>query len=602
MNERSHSDAWRPPDAGIDRTLVQEAAELVRRAPERLGDVLADWETRHQAELALRLDAGDRLKLILNAPRPMRLVRSLPGADFYLTVREIGPTDAIPFVRLASNEQIAHLLDLEAWRGERFDGDRCGAWIALILEAGEQSMRRFTRHLDDELLSLLLHNWLHVTQIESEDDPDQHGHGLSESGTEEGFMAPDGNYRFWTTATEHGPAAGRFLRAFFLDQPERYQRVMWGSIWELNSELEEQAFRWRQSRLDEHGFPGLDDALEIYRSPSRASEIPSAPRPTDADGLAAPRLPVAAASDSTALSLALAHLDDSVRDDVLHGFVSVANHVLVADYADMGDPVAHRRAAEKTGAFVQIALHRRGDTSPEQAAHTLSSTPIKELFREGYELPMLLHQNARSLLADGWLAGAPQAVYLVDDEVRERFEALLGPRPLYLDADDETQRSERRDFRSIEEIETSGAAVEMIRVAGNLLWSRLPLEEALATGNELHRMSTFLLTLMANYHVGNGLTIAPLADTTTADFLRSVASRRTAAPDAPASALSRMIDGLAIDDELPTREQAILTAFGRFSLQKLYDQCSGLDPGAPLDPRYVSCLWLNPEKSQREER
>lgn len=601
MTERSPSGPWRPPSAGIDETLVKMARALSRHAPDRLGEALADWETRQQAELALRLPAADRLRLILHAPHPMRLVRSLPPADFYLTIREVGPVDAIPILSLASDEQITHLLDLEAWRGDRFDAERCGAWVALILEAGDESLRRFIRQMDDEMLMLLIHNWLHLTQIPFEDDPDQHGHGLGEGATEEGYMSPDGNHRFQPKSEEQAPAAGRFLRAFFLDQPERYQQILWGSMWELPSELEQEAHHWRQSRLDEKGFPAMDDALEIYAPPTRSHCIPTAPTPTDPDALAAPRLPVVATGDSPTFTGALELLQDEHRDDVLHGFVSVANHLLVADHADTGDPQAHRRAAEKAGAFVQIALQRRGDTTPERAAAILREIPVKELFREGYELPMQLHRTARALAETGWLSGDSRAIYLVDDEIRERFEALLGPRPMFLEADDQTQRSERREFHSLEEIETSAAAVEMIQVTGDILWRFLPLEQALTSGNELHRLSTFLLTLMAWHQRGDGLQLTPLSVPATADFLRSVASRKTASPDAPAQALERLLDELATTAALSGRQRNVLAAFGRFALQKLNDQCAGLDPGTPPDGRYVTCLWLEANSAGQEE-
>ena len=132
------------PDTGrdLDRTparsiadLASELVELARNDPESLKARVAGLEIRQQAELALRLPAADRLDLLLHAPRPMRLVRSLPDADLYLTVREVGPSDALPLVALASSEQILHLVDLESWRMDRFDAkalrrlDRAAAGI-----------------------------------------------------------------------------------------------------------------------------------------------------------------------------------------------------------------------------------------------------------------------------------------------------------------------------------------------------------------------------------------------------------------------------------------------------------------------------------------
>ena len=127
------------PTAPADRIadLAAQLAQLARRSPEALKRQIATLTIRQQAELALRLPAAERLQLMLHAPKPMRLVRTLPDADLYLTVREVGPGDALPMLALASASQITHLLDLESWRRDRFDPERAGAWVALLCEAGE---------------------------------------------------------------------------------------------------------------------------------------------------------------------------------------------------------------------------------------------------------------------------------------------------------------------------------------------------------------------------------------------------------------------------------------------------------------------------------
>ena len=75
-------------------------------------------------------------------------------------------------------------------------------------------------------------------------------------------------------------------------------------------------------------------------------------------------------------------------------------------------------------------------------------------------------------------------------------------------------------------------------------------------------------------------------------FLRTVASKRTADPEAPGRALEAFVDRLAEELSLDRAEISALTAFGRACLSTLDEECSGLDPGAPVDPRYVSCLLL----------
>ena len=162
--------------------LVPELAELARNAPAKLGDRIASLSIREQAEVALRLPPHQRLELLLHAPRPMRLVRTLPESELYLTVREVGPTDALPLIALASAPQLQFLLDLESWRRDRFDADRSGAWIALMLEAGEPTIRRFLRGTDETQLALLFQRWARVEPIVHEEDHGKHGQGMTETG------------------------------------------------------------------------------------------------------------------------------------------------------------------------------------------------------------------------------------------------------------------------------------------------------------------------------------------------------------------------------------------------------------------------------------
>src|SRR5262245_49399583 len=146
---------------------------------------------REQAELVLRLPAAERLKFVLEAPKAMSLARTLPDGDFYMTVREVGPQDAVPLLALASTTQLAHLLDLESWRRDRFDPLRCGAWVAMLVEAGEATLRRFTRTIDDETLILLFRSWAHVRPLEIDHEEPTGGHGVTETGDERGFVSPD---------------------------------------------------------------------------------------------------------------------------------------------------------------------------------------------------------------------------------------------------------------------------------------------------------------------------------------------------------------------------------------------------------------------------
>ncbi len=583
------TDLPEPTTSPIGR-LAAELDELARHAPARLAERVAEMTVREQAELALRLKPHQRMELMLHAPKPMRLVRALPDFDWYITVREIGPADSTALISLASPEQMIHLFDLEAWRQDRFDGDRAGAWLAVLLESGEPALRRFLRNADGELLALLLKHWLHVEPLEYEDGAEVHGHGLGDAGTADGLTMPCGYYRYSPTIPEQEPAAQRIVQILYVDQPERYQRAVWDSLWELPSELEEQALKWRCSRLEEHGFPSWEDSFDVYGPPGAPIGLSGVPIPTDRDGLAASRRALMPAWGVPVLVAATDLLDGEQRERVLHEAVSVANRVLVADGADAGEPEHHRAALAKAAAYLGIGLETRGATEPQAVARVLGERPVVELFREGWSQAVKLQQRATELIAGGWGVDHPNPLRAIDPPLDERLRALIEKRPRYVEVSDENLSGEPREFRNRAEIEETGVAIEMAQRMGDLLFGQLGW--AAGPADEPHRLSTLFLTTLARHTVDGDWATVPLPPGLVADFLRTVGSRRTAAPESAARALERLVRALTETFQLGSRDVSIAQSFGRFALERLAGECGGLDPGVPPDPRFVSCLIL----------
>lgn len=517
--------------------------------------------------------SAERLALLLSAPQPLRLVRSLPDFELYLTVRELGPQAALPLIALASAEQLRHLIDLESWRRDRFDGVRAGAWVALLLEAGEPALRRFLRTVDDDQLALLAQRWMRLSPIE----PEVQGQGY-----ERDRVTPDGSCLFLPSIPKHVPAIRRLLALFAGEEPRRYRQMLWSAVVELPAELEERALHWRQSRLEEHGFPPWQEAIGVYGPPTGALASPFPlldPQPVSPRGL------LRLLPDDDLLSTMIERLPAPLQDRVLHETLAVANRLLVADGADTGDPAAHREALRNAAGYAGVALAVRG-------AAGVQDTPLIELFREGYALAVELQERARALVRDGWLSADPRALELLEPPDAESIRGLLAPRPLY-----GGRGVSPRPFRSLAEIEDVRAVLETAEVIGRLWVDRLGLDVAqVIRDSDPPRLSALMLTRQAWHATRSELRGDPLPAEVVADFLRSVASRRTAGGDAPERTMDGLTDRMIRAFALEAREAALLRAFGRGCLSRLREECAALDPGVPLDPRHVSCLLLKTEE------
>jgi hypothetical protein len=596
-SSRGGAGAPAPRSAAEIEVLAREAGPLARSDPGSLAKRLAEVSLRDQAEVALRLPARERLEILLHSPAPMKLVRALPDFEVYLTVREVGPGDALPLLALASASQLVHLVDLEAWRGDRFDAARAGAWVALLLEAGEPAVLRFLRSSDDEVLVLLFATWAGIEPIVPEDGPDSQGTGETESGTELGFVSPDGQHRFRPLISEHAAAVRRVAEILFHDRQERYRRIVWATESEILAEVEEEAWRWRQSRIEEHGFPPLEEALAVYAPPQGTEAAAEEFLPPDVQAAPAPRTALRVIGAGSVLTTAVDLLPPATREGVLLQLTSLANHLLVADSGDAGDPEAHRAAIEKAASFVGIALAARGVRDPSATAPVISRVPLKELFREGHERAASLRRRAFGLLREGWASAHPRALDLLDAPILPRVKALLGPRALHWDPSAAAGK-EVREFRSLTEVEESRVALDVAEILGRVFVERLGLRVA-AVLDETERVtggpprfSTLLLTALAWHAVRGEFRVEALPAEVTASFLEKVASKRTAPAGASSEAMDAFLARLVLEAGLGAREGAALRAFAVACLDRLAQQCGDLSPSIPPDPRFVSCLLL----------
>jgi hypothetical protein len=379
----------------------------------------------------------------------------------------------------------------------------------------------------------------------------------------------------------------------FREQPDRYQSIVWSALTEIPSEIEEEALRWRQSRLEEHGFPPFEEALSVYAAPSESP----LDRPGATDG-PAPRTPLAVIGGQEFLPAVLDSLHAAAQDGFLRQIASLANRILVADGIDTGDPEGHRKAVRKSAGYVGIAVASRSGLDPVSAGRTLEEVPLIELFREGYGAAAALQRRAGSLVRDGWASCHPEALQLLDPPLGERVAGLLKPRPLYYQVPTGDGPEGYRDFSDVREIDETGRALDLAETIGRVFVDRLHLDvsrvigESRAGTEDPPRFSCLLLTLVAWHSVREECRLEPLPPEVVADFLRNIASRRTAPPEAPARALENLVRRLADRLDLDPSENAGVRAFGKACLQELASQCGGLDPGVPVSEREVSCLLL----------
>lgn len=409
------------------------------------------------ARAALAAARGKRrLDIILDADDPQALVRSLPADDLYLTIREIGFGDSAALVPLASAQQFKVFLDLDAWSKDGFDARKTLRWFRAARSGAHLDPRAAARwakklaELDVEVLYLVLRTTVRVHDLEEDEDPEfEHDHFT---------RTPEGKFilEFLVDGVEYVAVRG-LVDDLYAEDPFKATRLLSAIRWDLPSELEESALRWRTGRLGDLGHPSLDEALSWFARPPRAHGQPPGP-PGRPAGFWLATLP-----KGTFLERAATALDAVEREALELQLVSAANAMLVADAVDPGDPDRVQAAFDAARATIELGLDKLSGGDEAQATEVLATAPLKRIFQEGFGRTLELRWRAERLTA---AAGAAEAL---PSPLREAVEALLARRPRYfpgLEAPrDEwgtpvAAAHEPRPFRTPEELARTAAALD----------------------------------------------------------------------------------------------------------------------------------------------
>jgi len=383
------------------------------------------------------LPARDRMETLLASADAGRLVRSLPPEQLYATAVEVGLADASELLQLASPEQFQSLVDLGAWRKDRLDPHALLEWLRAARGDPAEGTLAKLNGLDLELLELMLRSLAVVHDLEDDPDPPVQGVTLDSA---------DGRYRVEFTV-EGGEQAA--LRALLLDlmaeDPLGFSRLLEAVRWEVPSELEEAALRFRWARLSDLGFPDPESAAGLYAA---------VPLPADAPGAASAEL-ARSRGRGELLQAALAGLDAIEAENAAEELRGVYNAALVADGVDPGDLEGFRAAAERARDTLGLGLELLTGGDPRRATEVVRGTTLRKIFQTGFSLGLRLRHRADRLAArplariDGeWMLWPEQAAVV---------SALRRPRPLRALP---VEGAEPVPFRSVAEVRQAEADLE----------------------------------------------------------------------------------------------------------------------------------------------
>lgn len=391
---------------------------------------VVDFETKRLEKLPPRevgpylmsLPAKQRMETILARPDAEAVVAALPEQDFYLTLKEIGPEDALPLLELARVDQITHVFDLEAWRRDRIVPGPAAQWLDRLYRASGRKLLAWLYQADFELLVSLFKKWLRVAHIPEDTDPTEAVDTLPKNTLDDQY--------FWEARYPQYEDLIRNILSFLFEAHYGfYKELMNQIIWALDAEVEEEAYRFHRGRLEDRAIPDYYDALEIYRA-MEPEEIPYDKLLLERDGEDRenpPAFALVAVPDGGLFQRALEAVEDARLLETLQlEMASIANKVVVADALAPDDAEDLREAAGKAAAMVNLGLDllTAGDTA--LAASALERVYLEHLFRLGHSRVAEIQRTLRRLTKSGWLSRWAFGPTILDSPWAERLEGLMG--------------------------------------------------------------------------------------------------------------------------------------------------------------------------------
>ena len=383
----------------------------------------------HELPRAQKLDA------LLSQDDAAGLIRALPAYELLLVVRDIGLSDCTDVVAMTSTSQRISFIDLDCWNGEELDVGTFDYWLDLLRIASLPALVDTLGNLDPEMLADYLLQHVHYVLDRSQEDEILAAEQMAPV-----VYSPDQQFVLVLNVLEDQGGEERIARIrslldlLYRHDEDAARALLMLTRSGLRIENEELAYRFRQARLSDLGFPATDEAHILY-APIRLDAVKSqlSQRVPSPDHELPLGWALVRARTGDFLERCLAGAAD--RAGFMHDFGLAVNRAVVAARAQssLRNPDRIVDIARHVRATVSIGLEHLSDADPERGAELLQRSWVVQLFQVGHALMVERARRARELhVRAGTLLGEPLESLITG--------LLYRPQPLYTEQPGELPR------------------------------------------------------------------------------------------------------------------------------------------------------------------
>ena len=335
-------------------------------------------------------------------------VLNLTPLEAYYVVREIGLDRSLPVLLRLSQEQLETCVDLDCWSRNDFAADSLDEWLTAFALAGPETLARSFFSLNYVVQLLFLTQTVTVYDPDTDQVPQE-----DEENVKVRAMTPDGFYllelKSEVTLKIH-PFS--LLDALYRYDPTATHQLLSEIRVELQSQIEEEALHFRNSRMQDIGFVAPDEAVVLFSRPGSRRPVPRPHKTEDNALTGGPSVYASFLVETTLLQRALSMITDKeFLSRLEQEIVWTINSAVIAYSEKTQDIKQITDIAERVRDTISLGLESllgqqesncslEGAAAAAKASDLLDVWCITDLFRHGFAATRALQHEAQQVLRE----------------------------------------------------------------------------------------------------------------------------------------------------------------------------------------------------------
>ncbi|MCX8041785.1 MAG: DUF6178 family protein [Thermodesulfobacteriaceae bacterium] len=354
---------------------------LLNLSEKEIEKFLATLNFYDSLDLILSTPWEKRAKLILLSPFSEALVKNLSNQELFLTLKASSLDLVVELLSYAKGTQIQFLLDLDTWYKDRIKPERVLSWIYLLFHAGEDKVLEWLKVADWDYLIAIFQKFIKVYKRPDEVD-------LLEAMD---FLPPytlDDFYFIDFKNPEYEFYFRRMIEIIREEMSETYFSLMESIIWELPLEVEERAYRWRNSRLADEGILDYFEALEIYSylhpKSLKKIEINLLPYEEEKIELSPTNIVLYAGEEDLFIFRVLTSIEETFQlERIKRELAWLVSKVIIVDHIVIDEIEQVKESLEKVWGSLNLGLEYLSSENLELAKRFLKNHFLEDIFKVG---------------------------------------------------------------------------------------------------------------------------------------------------------------------------------------------------------------------------